>query len=66
MFDPAVNTAALGSSAVGQAYCARGMGKGRGHKDGFIINVSLQQRVHVVSITLLSALATDGIKIFSD
>lgn len=40
------------------------MGTSRGHKDGFIINVSLQQRFRAVSVTLLSALNLMGLSYF--
>lgn len=55
----------IGASAVGQAYCSP-CRWGVGHKDGFILNVSFQQRARVISVTLLSALAPGGIRLFPD
>lgn len=43
-----------------------GGGQQQRHKDGFIRNVSFQQRVRVISVTPLSALAPGGIGLFPD
>lgn len=49
--------------------CKWGMGESRvgnrGDKDGFTVDDSLQRQVSAVSVTLLSALSTEWIKLFS-
>lgn len=51
--------------AVNCVHVKGGMGKGGEDQDGFIIDVSLRRHVDAVSVTSLSALSTDRIKLFS-